>query len=279
MNNQEIINYIMKTPQNTNPEILRQKLEEQDFENRSDWNQNNEKAPDFIKNRPFYEQLGEVLFDNDIELLFYPMGAGESIAGIEVSKLPIVGTKYLVTIDEETLECVCEQDRNMLILRNMQFSFGQVYIWHNTLTGYTEIQAYVNYSNKACHLRIAEKGIIQKIDPKYLPENDNSPYVIDSEAYTYGDDALAAILEGRQILIKVPNKNEGTLYSNFMPVIQYQLPNVNNNYLILFYLKDGIAENLLTAMQTGSFGDIYGVIEMMLSKTYTECPLKVDPIK
>lgn len=107
----------------------------------------------------------------------------------------------------------------------------------------------------------------------------NSPYVIDSEAYTYGDDALDAILKGRQILIKVPNKAGGTLFSNFMPVLQYQLPNENNDYLILIYLKDGIAENIMAALQTSSFDGVYGTIQMMLSKTYTECPLKVSPIK
>lgn len=107
----------------------------------------------------------------------------------------------------------------------------------------------------------------------------SEPYVIDSEAYTYGDDALAAVLEGRQILVKVPNKNGETIFSNFMPVLQYQLPNVNNNYLILFYLKDGIAENIMAAMQSGSFDSVYGVIEMMLSETYAECPLKVNPVK
>ena len=111
------------------------------------------------------------------------------------------------------------------------------------------------------------------------------PYVIDSESYTYGDDALTAILEGRQIFIKVPNKNGNTLFSNFMPVLQYQLPNQNNNYLILFYLKDGIAENILAAMQaamqgnTSAFADVFGVIEMMLSQSYSECPLKVSPVK
>lgn len=104
-------------------------------------------------------------------------------------------------------------------------------------------------------------------------------YVIDSEAYTYGDDALQAILDGKQIFVKVPNKNGGTLYANFMPVIQYQLPNVNNDYLTLFYLKDGIAENIMVAMATGSFGGVFGEITMRLSKTYKECPLKVNPIK
>lgn len=114
------------------------------------------------------------------------------------------------------------------------------------------------------------------------------PYVIDSEAYTYGDDALTAILEGRPILIKVPNKTGSggsAIFSNFMPVLQYQLPNAGNNYLILFYLKDGIAENIMTAIQgimhgsTSAFNDVFGSIEMVLSQSYSECPLKVSPVK
>ena len=109
--------------------------------------------------------------------------------------------------------------------------------------------------------------------------NEDNIYVIDSEAYTYGDDALNAILNGKQILIKVPNKNANSLYSNFMPVLQYQLPNENNNYLTLFYLNDGIAENIMTAMTNGSFDGVYGEITMLLSETYTECPLKVNPVK
>ena len=126
----------------------------------------------------------------------------------------------------------------------------------------------------------ADWSVTDNTNPAFIKNKpDSSTYVIDSEAYTYGDDALDAILNGKQILIKVPNKSGGSLFSNFVPVLQYQLPNENNNYLILFYLKDGIAENIMVAMQTGSFDGVYGVIQMMLSKTYTECPLKVNPVK
>ena len=38
MNNQEIVNYVMHTPGNTNPAILKQMLEETSVQ--SDWNQN-----------------------------------------------------------------------------------------------------------------------------------------------------------------------------------------------------------------------------------------------
>lgn len=91
---------------------------------------------------------------------------------------------------------------------------------------------------------------------------------------TYGDAVLEAKLAGREVLICVQNKTENTLYRNFMPVLQYQLPDENNDYLTLFYLKDGIAENIMYAMAAGSFAGVYGEITMKLSKKYTECPLK-----
>lgn len=52
MNNQEVINYVMHTPGNTNPTILKQMLEDTSVQ--SDWNQNDSTKPDYVKNRPFY---------------------------------------------------------------------------------------------------------------------------------------------------------------------------------------------------------------------------------
>lgn len=120
-------------------------------------------------------------------------------------------------------------------------------------------------------------GVIEqywKARKRKTPKNNGDVFVIDSEHYTYGDDALQAILEGKHVLVKVPNKDGKTLYSNFMPVLQYQLPDENNDYLTLFYLKDGIAENLMAAMATQSFDGVFGEITMKLSKMYAECPLK-----
>ena len=157
----------------------------------------------------------------------------------------------------------------------------------STATSTDGLQLLVNDNGVAKQIAASSVGaqadwsVMDNSDPAYIKNKPyiNSIYVIDSESYTYGDDALNAILRGEQILIKVPNKNsESTLFANFMPVLQYQLPNENNNYLVLFYLKDGIAENILTALQTGSFEDAFGSITMMLSQTYEECPLKASPI-
>lgn len=74
MTNQEVIDYVLYTPNNINPAILKQKLEQQDFENRPDWNQNDPTAPDYVKNRPFYEKQ-ELFLDltkDDIKLVEIP---------------------------------------------------------------------------------------------------------------------------------------------------------------------------------------------------------------
>ena len=132
--------------------------------------------------------------------------------------------------------------------------------------------------------------ILQRISDEKVQVNEegypvNVPLVLDSTIdYTHypyiGDEALQAVLDGRQILIKVPNASGGTLYANYMPVFQYQLPDQNNNYLSLLYLKDGLGNNLVAAlgamMQGGApdFSTVYGQLDLPLSKTYTETPLK-----
>ena len=55
MSSQEIYDYVMKSPANTNPNVLGSMLKNMDVKQvQVDWNQNNETAVDFIKNRPFY---------------------------------------------------------------------------------------------------------------------------------------------------------------------------------------------------------------------------------
>ena len=54
MSKQDIIDYVMDTPHNINPAILNQKLGEMEVQ--PDWNQNDPKAIDYVKNRPFYEE-------------------------------------------------------------------------------------------------------------------------------------------------------------------------------------------------------------------------------
>ena len=101
---------------------------------------------------------------------------------------------------------------------------------------------------------------------------------------TYGDQALTAILQGRQILVRVPNQDmvgdvsacyaEHNTYL-FSPVLTYQLPNVDNDYLYLFYLRDEKQVIDLSALGMGAINvPVYGELKMKLSVKYDQCPLE-----
>lgn len=108
------------------------------------------------------------------------------------------------------------------------------------------------------------------------------PLILDADMATtydtdsqYGDEALQAILDGRQILVKTPNADGGTYTVNYSPVYMYQVPNKDNNYLYLFYLRDEKQSIDLSAMGLEIIQiPLYGQLKMKLSQTYTECPLK-----
>ena len=103
----------------------------------------------------------------------------------------------------------------------------------------------------------------------------------------YGDEALTAILSGRQILVRTPNAvmkdwinaDVYNTYQNtalFSPVLTYHLPNYENEYLYLFYLRDEKQTLDLSALGMGRvLIPVYGQLKMKLSEKYMECPL--DP--
>lgn len=101
---------------------------------------------------------------------------------------------------------------------------------------------------------------------------------------TYGDAALKAILEGRQILVRTPGKyqinDDAASYEQqhtalFSPVLTYHLPNYENEYLYLFYLRDEKQTVDLSAAGMGIIEvPLYGELKMKLSTKYMECPLE-----
>lgn len=101
-------------------------------------------------------------------------------------------------------------------------------------------------------------------------------YADKAEEYTsdaaMGDETLNAILAGRQILVRVPNADGGTFTAIYSPILMYQLPNQDNNYLYLFYLKDE-KQDLSAVLGMDLKMPTYGQLKMLLSKTYNETPL------
>lgn len=112
---------------------------------------------------------------------------------------------------------------------------------------------------------------IDNMKPLLLNADDLALYDTDP---TYGDEALAAIIAGRQILVKTPNASGDSYVANFSPVYMYQVPNVSNNYLYLYYLRDEKQTIDLSAAGLSTIQmPIYAELKMKLSQTYTECPL------
>lgn len=87
-----------------------------------------------------------------------------------------------------------------------------------------------------------------------------------------GDQVLDAILSGRQILVRVPNADDGNHTAIYSPIYMYQLPNYENKYLYLFYLKDE-KQDLTDVIGYPLQMPVYGELKLLLSKTYNATPL------
>lgn len=107
MTDEKIIEYVMNSPENTNPSVLGSMLKSKGSKIQSDWNQNDSTAADYVKNRPFYtgdpvemvwleETTAEFTTDNDV---IY-----QTPLNFELLK---EGQTYSVSWDGTVYDCVC----------------------------------------------------------------------------------------------------------------------------------------------------------------------------
>ena len=110
------------------------------------------------------------------------------------------------------------------------------------------------------------------VHPLVLDANNAELY--DTEPQ-YGDEALEAILEGRQILVRTPNADGKQYTAIYSPIYMYQLPNKDSDYLYIFYLRDEKQEIDLSMMGMGKIEmPVYGQLQMKLSKLYPSNPME-----
>ena len=164
MSKQDIIDYVMDTPHNINPAILNQKLGEMEVQ--PDWNQNDPKAPDYVKNRPFYTEMveevildGELEYDSELVWLLYR----------EVNRQPVDGEQVTVILNGEIYVC------NLTYVEEDDFYIAQ-------LPNGAEVQAYpqgddcweyeVIARTPATAKVIVTNEVARKLDAKYLPTPD-----------------------------------------------------------------------------------------------------------
>ena len=144
-----------------------------------DWNQNDETAPDYIKNRPFYEGgliEVEVFQEDSVEFIEY-FGLQNTLTTNMVFP---VDKQYIITFNGTRYECMS---------RTSTDGYNDVIIGNGTINGDDnitngepfEIVGY-NGSNE-CHVYVQSEGThtigisvidteIKKIDSKYLPDMD-----------------------------------------------------------------------------------------------------------
>lgn len=139
-----------------------------------DYTQNDSTAADYIKNRPFYSEIGEVtLLDGTFD--FVEQGSGLYVYGQESSLIFEEGKTYTVVFDGTSYSCTgyIPDVRVPVVLGNA--SIGGLSGGNNEpflmITGNGHLQIGTNLTDSSHTVKITSSGeIVKKLDAKYLPD-------------------------------------------------------------------------------------------------------------
>ena len=137
-----------------------------------DWNQNDETAADYVKNRPFYTDAVEIVLVEESTVTFAENN------GIYMAQFPstfeaIVGETYKVSWDGIVYECICVDLGQGYIIGNLSITddgpdTGEPFIM-GVKTGMGIVIGTTDTSASHTFSIVGHKVV--KIDAKYLPEN------------------------------------------------------------------------------------------------------------
>lgn len=192
-----------------------------EFEKRAechpDWNQNDETAPDYIKNKPFYtSDHVETVLVEESTVSFVDDGKGLYGAQFQSTFEAIVGKTYKVYWDGTTYECTCvpfDGDRAIgnLSIIGMGSDTGEPFIIGVFNGEGIQIATADTSASHTISISQEDKSKVVKIDPKYLPKTAFITY--DSNTNTYSsdltyDELYEIMLDGRQVVVRVSSGNE-----------------------------------------------------------------------
>lgn len=153
-----------------------------DIGTQADWNQSDETAADYIKNRTHWVEKGQtMLLDN---IVLRPDTETDITLPENLSDFPVVGNSYHVIYDGVRYEnLVAFTDNGFRILGapgatpTQEIPFSMFYF---TISGSPHL-GIIPYSDSSSHtISIAQnEDIIHKIDKKYLPDSVIVPISID----------------------------------------------------------------------------------------------------
>ena len=145
-----------------------------------DWNQNDETAPDYLKNRTHWEEEKMVFLIPETKVTVSTNGGY-----VELSKnCPILtkGKTYIVTLNGVTYECIARTYNNYVIIGNGTIDGDGVNVNNEPfmIDSYASGTIYLNVKMAGRYTIAiqANKTIIHTIDPKYLPDSVKQTYTL-----------------------------------------------------------------------------------------------------
>ena len=160
----------------------------------SDWQQNDETAPDYVKNRPFYRMPGIVsfldeatyYFTNDSDFYTYDFPSERDL---------VVGQTYTINWDGVEYECVCKQFNtfkyigNLSITESSSENTGEPFLINN-------FGVYTQNTSASHVISITTQGYIyEKLPAEYIEDDAvsrvllyNKPTITENQILAYQDD-------------------------------------------------------------------------------------------
>ena len=182
----------------------------------SDWNQNDETQPDYVKNRPFYtvDPVETVLVEEST--VTFAENDGVYVGIFQSTVEATVGETYKVSWDGSAYECTCVSFNNTSVIGNLSImgvgsDTGEPFVMSFESSNSIYIGTADTSSTHTFSISQYSAGEVVKIDRKYLPKAAFITY--DSSTSTYSsdftnDELYERMLEGEQIVLYFPTNNE-----------------------------------------------------------------------
>lgn len=104
-------------------------------------------------------------------------------------------------------------------------------------------------------------------------QNDNTTPTEYLQDATCGDIVIEGLKNNKQVFVRTPNADGGDTTAIYSPILTYQLPNQNNEFLYLFYLRDE-KQDLSSVLGAPIQMPVYGELKLKLSNPYSRTPLE-----
>lgn len=180
----------------------------------SDWNQNDDTQPDYVKNRPFYTgDPVETVFVEESTVTFAEHN-GAYVANIQSTVSATVGETYTVYWDGTAYECTCVSFQGMSAIGNLSIAgagsdTGEPFVMMIEDGNYIEIGTTDTSASHTFSISQYSAGEVVKIDKRFMPEDLYGLFhfkiVVDAVNATYTADKpyadiLSALKEGKPVV-------------------------------------------------------------------------------